>query len=490
MDKKNRIIMFQPSVGDMDIMRTKPFVPLGILHSVCKLRNDFDIKIIDQRIFNNWRDFVEESITQDTVCVGITSYTGNMIKDALEFSGFIKDKYNLPVVWGGIHSTILPHQTLKNRNIDFVIEGEGEETFSELVSALLKGLQYSSIKGLWYKDKGNSVPPKAKRDFLNMDELPEIPYDLVNLEDYLPVYMKKRTISYQSSRGCPNKCHYCYNSVVHKGKWRAKSAQKTIDEISRLVLNNNLIEAVYFVDDEFFVDMERAKSIAMGLKKLGIYWSVQGADMTRLKKMDDSFFRFLESCNCLKLSIGVETGSGRMRQLINKKGTNDDILEITRRLSDYNMILYCNFMIGIPTESTSDIMETILLVSMIRKLNRNSRISMFYICTPYPGTKLYGMLQQQKVPLPNELQEWANYSWNSIKHKGVDKKYEDIVMLSLFIDKKADDYDIPLFFRLLTAIYRPVALFRIKKLFFSMMFERPLFNFTRKIWYAVKRQRI
>ena len=91
---------------------------------------------------------------------------------------------DVPVVWGGIHPTLLPEQTLENENIDIVVQGEGEETFFELVQALEKGDPLSKVKGIWYKENGE-IRNTEPRPFVDLNELPPLSYHLVDVEKYL-----------------------------------------------------------------------------------------------------------------------------------------------------------------------------------------------------------------------------------------------------------------------------------------------------------------
>ncbi|MFN3967124.1 MAG: B12-binding domain-containing radical SAM protein [Endomicrobiia bacterium] len=474
-NRKN-VILFQPSIGYMDDMRTSPTLPLSLLSAVSIVAKFYDIKIIDQRINKNWKDSLQKYISSQTICVGVTCLTGRMISEGVEFSKYVKMTYGLPVVWGGVHPTLLPEETVENENIDIVVIGEGEETFYELVKSIDEGNPLENIKGICFK-KDKKIIRTPPRDFVILDKLPDIPYHLVNLDDYLPLYNGRRSIFFQSSRGCPYNCSYCYNNVVNKRKWRAFSAEETLSRIQRLVTKYKNIQDIYFVDDEFFIDIVRAEKIITGLKKMNITWQVQGVDILCLKNMDEQFLWLLKNSGCVRLTVGIESGSQRIREIMNKKGTVEDILSVIQKLKKYNIIIYCSFMVGIDSEKIEDIKETVNLIFEMQKINPNVRNSPFYIYTPYPGTKMYEIVKN-KYKIPKSLLDWSNYGeWSQVKYRYNKNFYELLHFVSLFIDKKINEYNVSFIIKILCNIYRPLARWRLKNLYFGFMIEKWFYNF-------------
>ena len=119
------IILFQPKADielELKVTNTKP-PPLSLLYLSSKIDEEgYNIKIIDQRMSDDWKRQLKKE-RDKVLCVGITSTTGKQIKHGLEISSFCK-KIGVPTVWGGVHASLLPHQTLMNENIDFVVTTE------------------------------------------------------------------------------------------------------------------------------------------------------------------------------------------------------------------------------------------------------------------------------------------------------------------------------------------------------------------------------
>ncbi|MFH1416486.1 MAG: radical SAM protein [Elusimicrobiota bacterium] len=476
-----KVILFQPAIGYMDEMRTMPSLPLGLLSAVSLVNKSYDVVIIDQRTEKNWQAAVDRISDADIVCAGVTALTGAMIKGGVEFSKYIKEKYEIPVVWGGVHASLLPRQTLENRYIDIVVQGEGEITFLKVVEALDTGKSLSGVSGIWHKQNG-SPEKTADREFVQIEELPEMPYHLVDVNKYLPVYKGRKSVYFQSSRGCPYSCNYCYNTVFNRGRWRAVPAQKTLASLRKLVKENSDIEDVYFVDDNFFIDMKRAEDIIKGMNEIGVSWQVQGVDIMALKNMDDAFFSLMEKNGCRRLTVGIESGSERIRKMMSKQGTVQDIMEVMERLKNRNIVIVCSFLAAVPGEEYSDVKATVGLVFDMQKINPLVRCQPVYLYTPYPGTGMYEEALKTGYKPPVSIEEWALCEWDTTIRTDNRKFYESLHFVSLFVDRKTEEYGVPRIVRFLAGLYRPVARARLRNLCFVFMAEKWIYRIASRLW--------
>ena len=136
----------------MDAQRSKPAPPLGILAAVSFLKDTYEIIILDQRLFASDDSFYAKLynvLQNQPLYAGLSVYSGGMIKFALEISRYIKEQSSVPVVWGGIHPSLLPEQTLENQYIDYVIQGEGELTLPEFSDRLVQyGQNMPPVRGV------------------------------------------------------------------------------------------------------------------------------------------------------------------------------------------------------------------------------------------------------------------------------------------------------------------------------------------------------
>jgi len=480
-----QLILLHPDVGHLDTLRTSPSLPLSLLSVASLASAEFDVRIIDKRLHpRDWKTRLADALARDTVLVGATAYTGPMIAASLEMSRFVKERSSVPVVWGGIHASLLPEQTLADPRVDMVIQGEGEVALLDLARALRDGTPLDGIRGL-YRTVGGRAVSSPPGPFVDMDSLPELPYDLVDIQSYMPLYMGERCFYFQSSRGCPFGCTYCFNTAFNKRRWRMLSAEKTLERIAS-IRDRYHPGDIYFVDDNFFIDPKRGRQIVEGMGKIGIPWQVQGVDILSIKQMDDGFLRDLERSGCRRITIGVESGSRRVRAIMKKKGDPEDILHGIRRLRDYKIIVFCSFLTGVPTETVQDLKQTVDLLLRLLEENPNFRNSPIYNYTPYPGTEMYELAVKEGFVTPRDLEGWSrlgrwdldSFSKDSPPRRVWGKKslkiFEYLYFTSLFLDDKAKEYPLPRPLRALVDLYRPVARFRVKNLFFSFMLEKHL----------------
>src|SRR5438105_1153967 len=130
---KGKLVLLQPRVGYMDSMRSKPALPLSLLHAAALAAERHEIVLIDQRVSDDWHERLVHELAQDPLLVGITCYTGPMIRRALELARIVRDLAPaVPILWGGVHVGLLPEQSLQHPLVDLVARGEGEETLLRL----------------------------------------------------------------------------------------------------------------------------------------------------------------------------------------------------------------------------------------------------------------------------------------------------------------------------------------------------------------------
>ena len=476
------IVLIQP-IGGL-YRKTQIYIPTGLLFvSSLAHHEGYKIKIIDMRIEDNWEEVLLGELKTSPICVGITVMTGIPILDGLKVSKLVK-KYNkdIPVVWGGVHPSILPEQTIENENIDFVIQGEGEYTFYELVKALQDGKRnFSEIKGLWYKE--DSKPKSTSlREFVNLDELPDLPYNLIDVEKYVKetkYYFEDGMFTLQISRGCPYKCTFCYNNTFNRSIWRAMSPERVLEQIKRAV-NNYKIKGIGILDDNFFVNIKRVDKILDLVEKtgMGIKLHFQGITVESLYRMNKDQLQRLERLGVQYLQLGVESGSQRILELINKKIRIEQVIAINRKLNEYTNIkpIY-NFMIGFPTETEDDISLTTHLFIKLMEENPNAILQNISVLVPYPGTKLYNLVIKLGFKPPSTLEEWGSEHWINFdrRYPWISEKTKDIMKRVVYASFGANRNLIAYFDsrlkRLLFKCYHPLAKFRLKHKFYYFMPE-------------------
>ena len=294
----------------------------------------------------------------------------------------------------------------------------------------------------------------------------------------------------ETSRGCPNNCGFCYNKPFNRCRWRALTAEKVIKNIKNAI-DNLKIKNIYFHDDNFFVNTKRAEDIIEGVikEKFDIIWEPQGSDINYVSKLSNQSLKLLEQSRCSRLTFGVESGSQKILNLINKKISPKNVLDLNKKLSKYNLIANYNLMSGFPTETMEDLKKTAYLSLNLLKQNKNATISNILIYTPYSGTELYPLALQQGLAQPKVLEEWIDYNTDTVNLPWLSKErkrlLESLFICSLFLDKKSDELNAPKTIRLSAKLYRPIAKTRVKNMFFKFMVEKKIYNLL-KNWAGKK----
>ncbi|MBN2422200.1 B12-binding domain-containing radical SAM protein [Candidatus Woesearchaeota archaeon] len=479
------VVLIFPKSSFLEKAMEHYYLPLSLLNCAVYVEKEYSVKIIDQRTEKFWQKKLLREINQNPICIGLTSLTGEQIKYALEISRFVKHHSEIPVVWGGIHPSILPGQTLRNPNIDYVIIGEGEISFYELIKSLEKKRSLRKLKGIGYKSKKKlKINPPGKT--VDMNSLPELPYHLVDIKNYILRYNKKRMFIMESSRGCPYNCSFCCAQYTpHQEKWRALSPENTISAMSRIKDKFN-IDGIEFQDLNSFVDLGRMRNICGQIvkEKMDIFWNTCGR-ITDIMKMDSSYLNLLEKSNMKRFALGVESGSDRILKLIKKGITVRQVIDAGKKISRINVSPVYSFMAGFPTENERELKQTTSLIMKLLKENKNAKTSILHCYRPLPGNELFDLSVEHGLVPPDSLEEWGNYSMDKIDYpwlsQSMQSRIKALNFLSLFLDKKHEEIDNP-FVQSFAKLYKPIARYRFSRNNFAFMFEPVL----KKIFVNVK----
>jgi radical SAM superfamily enzyme YgiQ (UPF0313 family) len=452
------VLLFNPAPRSGWQAQRRVEVPLSLLCTATPLsRQGYRIKIVDQFANPNWKKEFMEAIKQKPICFGVTCMTGPQILRALEVCKIFRERYpDIPIVWGGIHASLLPQQTLANPYVDIVVVGEGEETFEELVKALESGTNLSGVRGICYKEygngnkgNGNSETARAvasdgslglqvlgthemnepvtvnfnngykvywtgERPFVNLDEQPLLSYRLVNMNHYRRNLFEADVFSFNSSRGCTFRCSFCWDPVLHKRKWRAMQPRTVVNHLSQIVRDYG-IRGFNFTDDHFFIDMKRAYGIMEEIVRANLNITIGKLHVRAdtICRMDKDYLQLLVRAGVKRLTIGVESGSQRMLDLIKKDIYLEEVIEASRKLIPYPIVPVYLFMMGMPTETPDELVQSIRLSEQLVDENPIACKS-FNVYTPYPGTELYHVALQYGLKEPQKLEDWASFNYRRL----------------------------------------------------------------------------
>ena len=380
------------------------------------VRKGCDVRVIDQRVSSNTRRALDEAIGPDTVVVGFTVITGEQITYALELTRYVKAKHpSVPVCWGGVHATLLPEQTASHPLIDFVIAGEGDVVFHELFERLKDGRPVDDLKGLVFKSgSGEIVSNAGQRDVLiDLDPLPDLPYDLLDLEKY-GVFSKEGTKSatLSTSRGCPFRCKFCSNPVINLGRWRGCSPQRVLEKVDVLYRRFGY-NMIYFQDDYFPGNKERFIRILEGLARYErkLLWSTLGIRADMLVKLDGQEWDLLYRSGCHSLEVGIESGNERVIEYVNKGETIQQMRAANRMLARHDIKVKYTLIVGFPGESRAEITDTVDFADELERANPHA-YCLIIPFLPIVGTPFYEDAIEKGFQEPKTLDEWAGMNVN------------------------------------------------------------------------------
>ncbi len=326
---------------------------------------------------------------KDYDIVGITSDT-KQFPHAMDISRAAK-KAGCTVVIGGVHPSSVHMEVQEIDSVDFVVHGEGELTFYELVRTLESKGNLSNVKGISYMVNGTVSKTHRRELILNPDKLPFPARHLIDIEAY-----NKRGFKYggerlvamiSSSRGCPYDCFFCAVPFVSGRKWRSRSVDSIMAEIDELY-NRYGYRAIVFSDDNFTISTKRVKELCKRIleKRYDLWWWCMSSPNTLIKNED--MVELMARAGAKTVFIGVESGSEKTLEEFNKKMDTSTAEKAVAVLKKYGIEIYASYIIGGINDNASSILRTI---KFARKLDTN--VAQFSILTPYPGTVLYEKLK-------------------------------------------------------------------------------------------------
>lgn len=473
----------------------KPRLPMAVLalasHGVPQ---GYKCKIVDERT----SDLDDEDIKQAEI-IGISSMSGMQLKSAIRTAGRIKKlRPEVPLVWGGAHPSAHPEQTVQSPLVDFVVKGEGEEAFLRLSEKILRNQDYSDLPAILFKQNGHVVDNPVADEWIDMDKLQFPMYELLDITKYADF---EDGLSYETSRGCPFRCTFCYVEYFHKRKWRGKSTDKVIAEMKK-IQNDIGVKKLFIIDDNFFGNRKRSFEICSQMITSGLPFKWVGtARADFLFKCSNEDMDTLKKSGCERLSIGAESGSERILKRIKKDITTEQIKGAVKKCVSNNIMPVVSFVIGLPFAEDMDLEKTLDLYDEIMSCGKNVEINGLFMYTPYAGTPLFEESEKYGYKPQKSLDEWSDWNFsdstnNPWLNPDMRKKIEAVSSISRFkymvhrFELYFDEYKkqklkspfIRLGFFLFVRLFAKIADLRWRHRFFAFAFEWALW---RKLTYII-----
>jgi radical SAM superfamily enzyme YgiQ (UPF0313 family) len=347
--------------------------------------------------------------------VGITAMTPN-IPEAKRICALSRS-LGIKTVLGGPHPTALPAQTLQDTGCDYVILGEGEKPLGDLLSRIKENRSIDDIKGIAFLRNG--VPVVNERPLLlDLDRLPIPDRRLLKLNLYSGVVtpgILDKAATLFTTRGCPYHCTFCASKVINQQRLRSRSMDKIFEEIDDIVsLGFNHITVD---DDTFTLNSQRVKEFCTYL--ISKYPQVSWNCDSRVDTINEELLVLMKDSHCKKIAFGVESGSPRILNSINKDINIEQVKYAFRLTKKYKILTQAFFMLGYPEETPEDIKAT---ERLIREIEPDYLFLSMVV--PYPGTAIYDYMLKKgllsKIDFDTFIFFGDNISWRTEYFSGKD----------------------------------------------------------------------
>ena len=315
--------------------------------------------------------------------IGITVWT-TFAASAFKIASLCKSwNKEVPVVMGGPHISIKYDKVMKIcPDVDFLVCGEGEKTFVELVNTLgrqskAKVEELKNIKGISYRQNGKIIHNPPGEFIKDLDSIPFPSRDLLLNKNS---YNSEDMGLLMTSRGCPYDCSYCATSIWER-KTRYRSIENVIVEI-KLVIDKYETRQFTFKDDSFTVNQKRVLELCNMLikEKIKINWDCN----TRVNLVDEELLKKMKKAGCNSIKVGIESGSERILKLMNKNITFEQCRKAANLFRKVGIHWTGYFMMGLPSETKDDIYRTL---KFMKELNPDYASLSVY--ESFPGTTLF-----------------------------------------------------------------------------------------------------
>jgi radical SAM superfamily enzyme YgiQ (UPF0313 family) len=334
---------------------------------------------------------------------------------------------NMPVktLVAGLHPSALPKRTMQEEQTDFVCEGEGFYTITELIEALRRnpGAKEFDIKGLWYRKDGKIIANQRASLVKNLDEdLPYVSWDLLPMDKYRahnwhcfqePGQKRQPYAVIYTSLGCPFRCHFCCINAMFGGPGiRHRSPEKVVAEIDMLV-NNYGVKNIKIIDEMFVLNEKHVLKICDLIIERGYKLNIWA--YARVNTVNERLLGRLKQAGITWLAYGIESGNDKVLKSVAKGITVEKTKQVIKLTRDMGINVIGNYILGLPEDDLQSMQDTMELATEL-----NCEFINVYNATAYPGSRLYEQAVKQEWKLP---ETWAAYSPYSYEYLALPTKY-------------------------------------------------------------------
>ncbi len=369
-------------------------ISVGYLSAYLRARGIETAVAFDRSLFDDKQYFPVYSLARflsdkDRVIKSIIEYRPDLVAFScildnylwcLDVASSVKSLYDIPVIFGGVHPTSVPEKVLSNDCVDFVCLSEGEQALFELVQAMERGDREFQIPNLYYKRNGRIVMNELSK-LMTQSDLDSLPFpDKEVFQPFVPISEYYLTVSL---KGCIGACSYCSQNFYKRWEEEHQLDGSFIREKSpeRLIAELAFMKQKYHIK---YVDIKN--NILSGSRKWTDTFLKSYSEKIRLpfrimghpNLMTDRFCRKLKEAGCHHIQMGVESMNPELRRnVLLRNESNDDISDAIDNMERYGLRYSTDFIVGLPNETTEDILSAIMLIAGKKGL---VRASLFWLC--------------------------------------------------------------------------------------------------------------
>lgn len=369
-----KILFVQPSAGFMMRGTTYPVCRSMMVTASYMKSLGNEVQVFDRCV--DFRDAkkVIEAFNADAVMLYLPPTAS--VGDAIYVSSLAREN-GAVIIWGEVVAAAFAPQIINGGYADFVITGETETKLRRLLEEYTSSRNYESVSGLTYCDDGKLVSTPNKND-TDLETIPVIDWDLVDVKKCFRKFpFCKKMLYMYTSRGCPFKCTYCYNTMFYNSQHRKRPIKYVLEEIKYLEEKYGL-DGVNFSDELLLLTDDEVEEIRSFRQKnnLKFFW---GAETRADTYKDIEKLRKMYEAGCRWFMLGLETGSDETREKISKPMDREVIRNFVDMCTEAGIATFGSFIIGFPDETPEQLKET---VSFARSLNVDAFMFNYYIVIP------------------------------------------------------------------------------------------------------------
>ncbi len=351
-----KVLFINPAVNKCGV----PHTGLAMLGAVLK-EQGHAVKIADYHFFSKTPKIekILDDFRPDVVGISLFSCA---VSVADKMITVIKGKNkNIPLLCGGPHTSSYYKELSTDSRFDYIIIGEAESIIVDLVE----------------KATSNKLPQVIYAPLPDINKLP--------FPDYTSFYNHESIDLYPiiTSRGCPFNCSFCSVRLSNSKNWRPRSLGNCIEELKRIKSELIFVKSVMIWDDNFSLDIDRAKLFLQLWLKEKFQYKLSLANV-RADKIDKEFLSLLKRAGCEEVQFGVEHGNPEVFRHVEKGETLEDIRRAAKLVNQCGMKLGCSFIIGLPHDTLKRTLDSIKFAKELKPDHIH-----WNILVPYKGTRVY-----------------------------------------------------------------------------------------------------